>query len=84
MKTTLLLCIFALAIGASWHANANSEKGVTSAKADSTTIDPICQMKVKLPSKIKSTYQEKQYNFCNPGCKTKFDKNPTKYVKNRK
>ncbi len=45
--------------------------------------DPVCKMQVdeKKPGGGKSTYQGKDYYFCNPGCKTKFDQNPQQYVK---
>ena len=44
--------------------------------------DPICNMDVdEKTAKYKSTYEGKTYYFCAPGCKTTFDKNPTKYLK---
>ncbi len=45
-------------------------------------IDPVCKMQVdeKKPGGGKSTYQGKDYYFCNPGCKSKFDQNPQQYV----
>lgn len=44
--------------------------------------DPVCQMKVDEKSAAgKSDYQGKTYYFCSPGCKTRFDQNPAKYVK---
>jgi len=44
--------------------------------------DPICGMNVdEKTAKIKSEYNGKIYYFCAPGCKSTFDKNPSKYVK---
>ena len=45
------------------------------------TIDPICKMTVDESSAAgKSTHNGITYYFCNPICKTTFDKNPEKYV----
>jgi len=44
--------------------------------------DPVCGMNVdEKTAKIKSEYKSKTYYFCAPGCKSTFDKNPSKYVK---
>ena len=45
-------------------------------------IDPVCKMQVdeKNPRGGKSSYQGKDYYFCNPSCKTKFDANPAQYT----
>ena len=44
--------------------------------------DPVCGMNVdEKTAKIKSEYKGKTYYFCAPGCKSTFDKNPSKYVK---
>lgn len=44
--------------------------------------DPVCKMDVnEKTAKLKSEYKNTTYYFCNPGCKSTFDKNPTKYVK---
>ena len=44
-------------------------------------IDPVCRMTVdEKTAKLKSDYEGKTYYFCNPSCKTTFDKNPTKYT----
>jgi Cu+-exporting ATPase len=43
--------------------------------------DPVCGMNVdEKTAKLKSQYMGKTYYFCNPSCKTTFDKNPTKYA----
>ena len=43
--------------------------------------DPVCKMEVKeKTAKFKSEYKGATYYFCNPGCKSTFDKNPTKYT----
>ncbi|MBX5326945.1 MAG: YHS domain-containing protein [Candidatus Bathyarchaeia archaeon] len=43
--------------------------------------DPICGMNVDEKTNLKSEYMGKTYYFCSQTCKTTFDKNPTKYVK---
>jgi len=44
--------------------------------------DPVCKMEVnEKTSKFKSEHKGATYYFCNPGCKSTFDKNPAKYVK---
>jgi Cu+-exporting ATPase len=45
-------------------------------------IDPVCGMQVD-PAKAAGTseYQGKTYYFCAKSCKTKFDANPSQYVK---
>lgn len=45
-------------------------------------IDPVCKMEVDEDrSKYGSKYKSKNYYFCSPGCKKKFDENPEKYIK---
>jgi Cu(I)/Ag(I) efflux system membrane fusion protein len=44
--------------------------------------DPVCGMHVDpAKAKNKSVYQGKTYFFCSPTCKSDFDKDPAKYVK---
>lgn len=44
--------------------------------------DPVCKMEVdEKIAKFKSEYKGNTYYFCSLGCKSNFDKNPTKYVK---
>ena len=44
--------------------------------------DPVCGMNVdEKTAKLKSEYKGKTYYFCAPGCKSTFEKNPTKFVK---
>jgi P-type Cu+ transporter len=44
-------------------------------------IDPVCGMTVKPETAAAETeYQGTTYYFCNPGCKTKFDADPEKYL----
>jgi len=44
-------------------------------------IDPICKMTVdEKTAKFVSEYTGKKYYFCAPGCKKKFDLDPSKYV----
>lgn len=80
MKTTLIICIFALSFGTLYTSNATEQTKQT-ILADSVKIDPVCKMKVKQPAKYKSTYQKLEYWFCAKGCKLKFDNNPLQYLK---
>ena len=44
--------------------------------------DPVCKMDVdEKTAKFKSDYKGNTYYFCNSGCKSTFDKNPSKYIK---
>jgi YHS domain-containing protein len=44
--------------------------------------DPVCKMIIDEKTATgKSEYNGKTYYFCSPGCKTKFDANPSAYVK---
>jgi Cu+-exporting ATPase len=43
--------------------------------------DPVCGMDVDPhTAKHRSDYQGRPYYFCSPGCKTKFDANPLRYL----
>ncbi|MDJ0270780.1 MAG: YHS domain-containing protein [Aigarchaeota archaeon] len=45
-------------------------------------IDPVCGMKVDpATAKYKLEHGGKVYYFCAEGCKRKFEKDPTKYMK---
>jgi YHS domain-containing protein len=46
------------------------------------TTDPVCKMQVdeKNPPGGKSTFQGKDYFFCNTQCKRMFDANPKQYA----
>ncbi len=45
------------------------------------TTDPVCGMQIdERTSAGKSEYKGTTYYFCAPGCKTKFDQDPEKYV----
>jgi len=50
----------------------------------SETIDPVCGMKVK-PEKAAASYEYKgkSYFFCCPGCRTKFEADPDKFLNKR-
>ncbi|MDQ8005416.1 MAG: YHS domain-containing protein [Pedobacter sp.] len=80
MKTTLIICIFALSFGA-LYTSKDTEANSLVMLTDSVKIDPVCKMKVKTSSNLKSTYQKQEYLFCGKGCKLKFDKNPEQYLK---
>lgn len=44
--------------------------------------DLVCGMDVdEKAAKFKSVVKGKTYYFCAPGCKTTFDKNPSKFIK---
>jgi YHS domain-containing protein len=44
--------------------------------------DPVCNMEVnENEAAATSIYKDKAYYFCAAGCKTDFDKEPEKYVK---
>lgn len=43
--------------------------------------DPVCGMMIDEKTAAgKSDYQGQTYYFCAPGCKTRFDENPKKYL----
>ena len=44
------------------------------------TKDPVCGMSVDDNSPNKSTNAGQSYVFCSPGCKTKFDNEPERYL----
>jgi YHS domain-containing protein len=79
MKTTLIICIFALSFGAIYTSNA-TELNRQTTSTDSVRVDPVCKMKVKQTG-LKSIFQKQEYLFCSKGCKLKFDKNPDKFIK---
>ncbi|MCL5949436.1 MAG: YHS domain-containing protein [Candidatus Bathyarchaeota archaeon] len=44
--------------------------------------DPVCKMDVnEKTAMLKLDYNGKIYYFCNSGCKSTFDNNPSKYAK---
>ena len=44
--------------------------------------DPVCKMVIDEKNAAgKSEHGGKTYYFCSPGCKVKFDANPSGYVK---
>jgi YHS domain-containing protein len=51
-------------------------------REDSVEKDVVCGMQVD-PAKAagKSEYNGKTYYFCSPGCKKKFDANPSQYAR---
>ena len=42
--------------------------------------DPVCGMTVDNESPQRSTHAGQNYLFCSPACKTKFDREPGRYV----
>ncbi|MFT3930936.1 MAG: heavy metal translocating P-type ATPase [Spongiibacteraceae bacterium] len=47
-------------------------------------LDPVCGMKVTPQSPHHSNYENVDYYFCNPRCKTKFDADPGLYLQPKK
>jgi len=46
-----------------------------------TAIDPVCEMTVDIATaEYRSTHEGKDYYFCSAGCKTRFDKDPSKFL----
>jgi YHS domain-containing protein len=43
-------------------------------------VDPVCKMETANYLKFTSNYKGKTYGFCSLSCKTKFLKNPEKYL----
>lgn len=54
----------------------------TTKTTEPTAKDPVCGMSVdpKTAKGGSSLYQDKEFFFCNPKCKTKFDLNPESYL----
>ncbi len=42
--------------------------------------DPVCRMTIDDKSPFKSTHAGQIYVFCCPACKTRFDKEPARYL----
>jgi len=55
------------------------------ASAPATAIDPVCGMKVNVEKATAahrvSSFEGKNYYFCNDGCKAEFDAKPKEYLK---
>ena len=50
--------------------------------ADDESIDPICNMTVKVAaSRYVSNYNGADVHFCSPGCKDKFEQEPERYAR---
>ena len=50
--------------------------------ADAESIDPICNMTVKVAaSRYVSNYNGADVHFCSPGCKDKFEQEPDRYAR---
>ncbi|MBN8538942.1 MAG: heavy metal translocating P-type ATPase [Parachlamydiales bacterium] len=66
----------------STHAQSGHDHHAKHSSHNTEQIDPVCGMKVN-PATAKggsSSYNGKEYFFCNPKCKTKFDANPQSYL----
>ena len=62
---------------------ASSSDGLTGGAR--MAIDPVCKMKIEGDkAAATSEYKGKTYYFCSAGCKTSFDKEPEKYLKEDK
>jgi Cu+-exporting ATPase len=52
-------------------------------RKDTMVKDPVCGMTIdEKTAKGQSEYKGQTYYFCAAICKTRFDQNPAKYVKN--
>ena len=45
-----------------------------------TAIDPVCGMTVNTSTPLTTDYMGTVYYFCNPGCREKFEADPTRYL----
>lgn len=46
--------------------------------------DPVCGMMVdSQTAEFKAEFKGQTYYFCNDACKTKFEKNPSKFIKKK-
>jgi Cu+-exporting ATPase len=48
-----------------------------------TARDPVCGMTVDPKAAISSVWEGRPYFFCHPGCRQRFDADPTRYVSTR-
>ncbi len=56
--------------------------GVTGAAQATVTLDPVCQMEIKIDSAdFTASYHGKTYYFCCKGCQRTFEKTPKTFVK---
>ena len=63
------------------HASARSTGAETGAEqAAEAFIDPVCGMKVAADSPHSAEHAGQPFKFCSAGCRTKFLKEPTRYV----
>jgi len=91
MRTILVISALAIGMSASAGAQMHGSHDAAPAKDATAKAAPAREVETKCPvtgRKVaditkapKSVYQGTNYSFCTPGCKTKFDKQPTKYVK---
>ena len=53
----------------------------TNTTSETKVLDPVCGMTIDPATAAgESEYNGETYYFCNPGCKTKFDQDPEKYL----
>jgi YHS domain-containing protein len=58
-----------------------SKNEASISKGGTMTKDPVCGMQVDdKKSEFQSQYGGKQYTFCSPDCKDKFEKNPEHFA----
>ncbi len=81
MKKILAVCCIILGIWMVYPIHISAQFNKKIVLTDSIKVDPICKMKVKSSTKFKTTYQKQEYFFCAEGCKLKFEKDPSKYIK---
>ena len=46
-------------------------------------MDPVCGMMVEIEKSLSSSHAGKEYFFCDPDCKTNFDRQPEKYMEKK-
>lgn len=79
MKEAILM--FALAVFMS-QAPAFAQAGRSEASKPLTAKCPVTGVEhIVKPGDARSKYKGKNYSFCCPACKPKFDANPEKYLK---
>ena len=82
LSFTFAICAF-LSATACQQSTPKTAAPVPTANAETlpwaTNLDLVCEMTVDQTVEDTVHYNGKIYGFCNPGCKEKFQENPTKY-----
>lgn len=59
------------------------QAGHTAPRVKGASIDPVCGMTVRRPALFQADFQDRTYDFCSSGCKSKFVAEPQRYVVGR-